>query len=90
MSYLVFAWLVASLYGLVNVVGKLTSKYAISNIWLFNFFYGLFSLLFTILLALANNVVMPTAWVNLGLAAVFNTLFSVFYVLAIYNLARLG
>lgn len=86
MSYLVFAWLAAFLYGLVNVVGKLTSKYAIKNIWLFNFLYGLFSLLFTLPLAIGNHVGVPTSWGNLVLSAVFNVLFSIFYVLAIFNL----
>lgn len=86
MSYLIFAWLATLLYGLVNVVGKLTSKYAIKNVWLFNFFYGFFSLLFTVPLALVNHVGIPISWGNLAMAAVFNVLFSVFYVLAIYNL----
>lgn len=86
MSFLISAWLAALLYGLVNVVGKLTSKYAIQNIWLFNFLYGLFSLLFTIPLAISNHVGVPTSWGNLTLSAVFNVLFSIFYVLAIFNL----
>lgn len=86
MSYLIFAWLAAFFYGLVNVSGKLTSKYAIRNIWLFNFLYGLFTVLFTLPLALKNGVGMPTTWENLTLSAIFNTLFSIFYVLAIYNL----
>lgn len=86
MSFLIFSWLASFFYGLVNVFGKLTSKYAIRNIWLFNFLYGLFTILFTIPLALNSGVSMPSAWGNLTLSAIFNTLFSIFYVLAIYNL----
>ena len=86
MSYLVFAWLASFFYGLVNVSGKLTSKYAIRNIWLFNFLYGLFTVLFTLPLALNNGVNIPQTWGNLTLSAIFNALFSLFYVLAIYNL----
>ena len=86
MSFLIFSWLASFFYGLVNVFGKLTSKYAIRNIWLFNFLYGLFTILFTIPLALNSGVNMPSVCGNLTLSAIFNTLFSIFYVLAIYNL----
>ncbi len=86
MSFIIFAWLASFFFGLVSVVGKLTSKYAISNIWLFTFLYGLFTVLFTLPLALSNGVTMPSAWGNLSLSAVFNTLFLIFYALAIFNL----
>lgn len=86
MNYLIFAWGATILYGFYNVLGKLTTKYAIKNIWLFSFLYGFCSLLFTLPIALYNHVGLPTAWVNLLLAATFNTLFTVFYALAISKL----
>jgi len=86
MSFVVYAWLASFFYGLVSVFGKLTSKYAIKNIWLFNFLYALFTLLFTIPLALNNHIGIPSHWGNLTLSALFNTLFIIFYILAIFNL----
>lgn len=86
MSFIIFAWLASFFYGLVNVSGKLASKYAIKNIWLFNFLYGLFTVIFTIPLALKNSVSIPSVWGSLILSSVFNALFSIFYVLSIYNL----
>ncbi|MBN2421653.1 EamA family transporter [Candidatus Woesearchaeota archaeon] len=86
MSYVIYAWLAAILYGLTNVIGKLTSKYTIKNFWLFNFLFALFSLIFTIPLAIKNNVGIPISWENLILSAVFNALFLIFYILSFYHL----
>ncbi len=86
MPFYVFAWFAAFFYGLTIVFGKLTSKYAISNILLFNFLYALFSLLFTIPPALINHVNMPSAWGNLTVSAIFNLLFVIFYTLSIFSL----
>src|SRR3989338_3223074 len=86
MSYILFAWFASLFYGLVNVIGKLTSKYSIKNIWLFNFLFAFFSLIFTLPPALNNRVGIPLVWGNLILSAVFNTLFVIFYILAIYHL----
>lgn len=86
MPFYVFAWLAALFYGLTIVFGKLTSKYAISNIWLFNFLYALFSLLFTIPPALTNHVNIPSTWGNLTISAIFNLLFIIFYTLSIFSL----
>lgn len=86
MSFLIFAWTAAILYGLVNVIGKLTSKYAVENVWLFNFLYGLCSLLFTLPIVFANHVGIPNAWGNLSLAVLFNILFSFCYTIAIFSM----
>lgn len=86
MSFIIFAWLASIFYGLVNVLGKLTSKYAIKNVWLFNFLFALFSFLFTIPPALNNQIGLPSVWENLILSAFFNTLFVIFYILSIVHL----
>jgi drug/metabolite transporter (DMT)-like permease len=86
MNFLIFAWAATFFFGLVNVVGKLTSKYAIKNIWFFNFLHVLFPLLITIPLAVGNHVGFPTHWGNLILAGIFNALFNILFVLSIYHL----
>jgi len=86
MSFLIYAWLAAFFSGLSGVFGKLTSKYAINNIWLFNFLFGLFTVLFIIPAAISNHVALPSSWGNLIMAAIFNTLFLIFYALTIFSL----
>ncbi len=83
MPFYVFAWIASILFGLVGIIGKLTSKHAISNPWLFNFLWTLFSMLLIVPFAIANNVDMPTQWGILFLVALFNTLFNTFYILGI-------
>jgi drug/metabolite transporter (DMT)-like permease len=85
-SYILFAWLASFLFGVEGVLGKLTSKHAIKNPWLFNFVWNGLILLFTIPIALVNHVGMPTAWENIAIAALFYALSGVFYTWAIYLL----
>jgi drug/metabolite transporter (DMT)-like permease len=85
-SYILFAWLASFLFGVEGVLGKLTSKYAIKNPWLFNFVWNGIIMLFTIPIALVNHVGMPTAWGNIIIAALFYALSGVFYTWAIYLL----
>ncbi|OIP96990.1 hypothetical protein AUK40_04160 [Candidatus Wirthbacteria bacterium CG2_30_54_11] len=86
MSYLAFAWLASIVYGMYNVIGKLTSKYAIKNIWLFSFLYGLLTLLFTVPPALVNHVGIPSHWGYIIVSGVCNALYILFFVLAIQKL----
>lgn len=81
-----FAWLASVMYGVNTVIGKLTSKHAISNPWFFNFFWNLFILVGTIPIALVYQVGMPADWTSVIIAGVFAFLTSTFYVLALYNL----
>ncbi len=78
-SYILFAWLTSFLYGLEGFLGKLTSKHAIKNPWLFSFLWNGIIMLFTIPIALANNVKLPTAWENIIIAGIFYALSGVFY-----------
>jgi drug/metabolite transporter (DMT)-like permease len=85
-SYILFAWLAAFLFGLEAILGKLTSKHAIKNPWLFNFVWNGIVMLFTILIAFINHVGMPHVWVNIIIAAIFYALSGVFYTWALYLL----
>ncbi|MBU6447420.1 hypothetical protein KGQ24_01075 [Patescibacteria group bacterium] len=38
--YYIFAWIASALFGVEAIIGKLTSKYMISNVWLFNFIWN--------------------------------------------------
>jgi drug/metabolite transporter (DMT)-like permease len=83
MPFYVFAWIASFLFGLVGIIGKLTSKHSISNPWLFNFLWTLLSLLLILPVALINNVGIPSHWTNLTFVALFNALFNTFYILGI-------
>ncbi len=86
MHFYVFAWLGVIAYGIFNIVGKLTSKYSISNPWLFTFFWTLFSLLFTIPIAIFYGVGLPHVWNNIFIAAFFNAFWFIFFTLSTYKL----
>ena len=86
MSFVAFAWIASILFGLVAIIGKLTSKYAIQNIWLFNFFWNLFSLCITALLALLNHVGLPNTWENILFASFFYSLFGLLYIIGLSKL----
>lgn len=85
-SYILFAWLASFLFGVETILGKLTSKYAIKNPWLFNFVWNGIILLFTLPIALVNHVGMPKEWGNIVIAALFYALSGVFYTWALYML----
>lgn len=85
-SYILFAWLASFLLGAEAVLGKLTSKHAIKNPWLFNFVWNGIILVFTLPIALSYHVGMPTVWGNIAMAAIFYALSGVFYTWAIYLL----
>lgn len=86
MPFYVYAWIATIFFGLVAIIGKLTSKYAIANVWLFNFLWNFFSLTITVSLALINGVGLPTAWNNIIFASVFYSLFGIFYIMGLSKL----
>ncbi len=86
MSYLFFALVASILYGLDVIITKLLSKYSVNNPWLLNFFWSLFTLLFTLPVAVFYGVTWPTAWGNLVWAGLFYALSNVFYILSLYSL----
>lgn len=86
MPFYAFAWIAAIFFALVAIIGKLTSKYAISNSYLFNFLWNLFSLAITAILAFNNNVGLPSNWLNIIIAGFFYSLFGIFYILGLSRL----
>lgn len=86
MPFSIYAWGASLLFGLVGIVGKLTSKHQIANPWLFNFFWHLFIVALTIPIAVANRAALPTSWEAILPAAFFYALASIGYVLALQNL----
>ena len=86
MSFITFAWIASIVFGLEVLIGKLASKYAITNPWLFNFAWSIFYFSFTLPFALANGVGLPTQWGNVLFASFFSALFGVLYIWAMYKL----
>jgi len=85
-SFIIFAWLASIAFGLANIFGKLITKYSIANAWLFNFFYCLMALVYTIPLAIFNNVTMPVNWSNIIYAGVATAIEFTLYIFALYKL----
>jgi len=83
MNYLFFAWLASFIYGLEVVIGKLTSKYTISNPWLLNFVWSLLIIILIIPFALAHHVAAPTLTLNLFWAGFYYALANIFYIISL-------
>lgn len=86
MSFYVYAWIATVVWGLVVFISKLTSKYAVSNPWLFNFFWSLLVLLFTFPVATVNKVGFPQEWYFIVVGGLFGALWNIFFVLSTYKL----
>jgi len=83
MPFFVYAWIASFCFGMVSIIGKLTSKYSIPNLWLFNFVWMLFSLIITIPIALYYHVGYPRDWTSLLVVSIYNAVFGILYILAI-------
>jgi drug/metabolite transporter (DMT)-like permease len=86
MPFYVFAWTGAVASGLLVVTAKLTSKHSISNPWLFNFLLVIITLLFTIPPALIFHAGFPTDWMSIIFAAIFASVFNIFWIFSTYAL----
>jgi drug/metabolite transporter (DMT)-like permease len=86
MSFITFAWIASIVFGLEVVIGKLASKYAITNPWMFNFAWSVFYFSSILPFALANGVGLPTHWGNVLWASLFSTLFGFLYIWAMFKL----
>ncbi|MDO8601216.1 MAG: EamA family transporter [bacterium] len=84
-SVFIFAWIASIMFGLEAISGKLTSRHAIKNPWLLNFFWLLFILVLTVPVALWGGARLPTHWTNIIFASFFYALGSALYVLALYK-----
>ncbi len=86
MPFYIFAWIATITYGCVAITVKLTSKYSISNPWLFNFLFQLFVLIIIFPIALLNHAGWPTNWESIIYASIFFALFYLLYTMAMYRL----
>lgn len=86
MSFIFFAWIASFAYGAETIIGKLTSKHAIDNPWLFNFLWSGFILLFTVPLALYYGAGFPQEWGSILIVSLFYALSNIFFMLAIKRL----
>lgn len=86
MPFYVYALIGSAVSGLFVIVAKLTSKHSISNPWLFNFLLTAVSLLFTLPPAIYFHATFPNSWLPIILAAIFSTLFNIFYIFSNYSL----
>ncbi|MCL5004278.1 MAG: EamA family transporter [Patescibacteria group bacterium] len=86
MSFVVFAWTASFVYGLEAVVTKIVGRHLIANQYLFNFFWLLWILIFTVPLALGNGVAWPRDWFSVLTAGLFYALSSLAYILALYQI----
>lgn len=86
MPFFVYAWIGAVTSGLFVITAKLTSKHSISNPWLFNFLLTLITLFFTIPPALIYHAQIPNNWLPIIMAAIFATLFNIFWIFSTYAL----
>lgn len=84
MSYVVYAWASSITYGLGSIIGKLATKYHISNPWLYNIVWAVLTLIFIIPFAIMGGVGFPQEWstiIWLGLASAVS---SITFTLAFY------
>src|SRR3989344_3857671 len=86
MSFYIYAWIATVSFGISVFLVKLTSKYSISNPWLFNFLLNLFVAILFVPLAFYNTITFPTDWGNIVGASLFNALFAFLFFLIIYKL----
>lgn len=86
MPFYLYAWIGSITSGFIVITAKLTSKHSISNPWLFNFLLVCVTLLFTVPPALFYHAQLPTSWLPIILAAVFATLFNIFWIFSTYAL----
>ena len=86
MPFYVFAWIGSFSSAFTVMVTKFTSKHAIANPWLFNFLWSFVILLFTIPPAIYYHAGWPHDWWPIVVAALFATLWYVFYILSMYKL----
>ncbi len=86
MSYIWFAWATPILLGLGTIIGKISTKYHISNPWLFNFIWMLLTLIFIIPFAMVSRVGLPRDWTSMLVLSFLNATASVLYILCLYRI----
>ena len=82
----IFAWTASFMYGAEGIIGKLISKYSISDALLFNFVWSVLTFVLMVPVALFFGAGMPHEWPSLVGASVFSAIGGLTYVLALYKL----
>jgi drug/metabolite transporter (DMT)-like permease len=85
MSFLIFAWIGLLGYSICQIFEKLTSKYLITNPWLFNFVSNFFALFLIVPITLVHGLGTINNWPFVILAALFWALGNVFFFLALFS-----
>jgi drug/metabolite transporter (DMT)-like permease len=83
MNYIVFAWIASFVYGMELIIGKLTSKYTVSNPWLLNFVWSFFIILLIAPFAFANNVGISQFTSDLLWASLYYALSNILYIITL-------
>src|SRR3989338_11696200 len=86
MSSISFAWIASLFYGATLVAGKLTTKHAIKNPWMYEFFWEACSLFFILPVALVYGVTWPQQWGPIIFSGLTYALAGIVYVLSLYML----
>jgi len=86
MSFIFFAWVASVVYGLEVIISKIVSRHLISNLWLFNFLWLFWILVFTLPVAIINGVTLPHSWWKVLAAGIFYALGSLLYIFSLYRL----
>lgn len=84
MSYIVFAWLTSISYGVGSILGKIATRYHIDNPWLYNFVWGVFTLVFIVPFALYYHVGLPQDWNSMLWLSLANAVSGTLFVLAFF------
>lgn len=86
MSVYFFAWTASIFFGFESIFAKLVSKHTVSNPWMLNFFWMLFTLIFTIPVALYMGARFPVQWFPLLLTSLFFALANTLYTKALFKI----
>jgi drug/metabolite transporter (DMT)-like permease len=82
----IYAWTASSLYGAEGIIGKLISRYSISDPLLFNFIWSAFTFFLMLPVAYYYGAGVPSHWNALVWGSLFSAIGSVTYVIALYKL----
>ena len=84
MSYVIYAWASSITYGLGSIIGKLATKYHISNPWLYNIVWAILTLIFIVPFAIIKHIGFPQEWTTIIWLGLASAVSSITFTLAFY------
>lgn len=84
MPFYAYAWIASFSAACIVITTKLTSKYSITNPWLFTFLWTFVIMVFTVPSSLANHAGFPNDWSPIIIASIFSMLWNVLYIKTMY------